>query len=57
MVGLGALAELDAERMRVAAALAVQQAGRYEATHVAWLVPAEIRNGHLLLADYGLCLV
>jgi len=38
-VGLGPRAEMDAERARVAAALAVQEGGRLEATSLAWLLP------------------
>ncbi len=38
-VGLGKREEMDAERARVAAALAAQHAGRVEATSVAWLPP------------------
>jgi leucyl aminopeptidase len=40
VVGLGAPGELDAERLRVAAALAVARAGELEATALAWLLPA-----------------
>jgi leucyl aminopeptidase len=39
VVGLGRREELDAERLRVAAALAVTEAGRYEARSIAWEVP------------------
>jgi leucyl aminopeptidase len=39
VVGLGKREDLDAERLRVAAALAVTQAGRYEARTVAWALP------------------
>jgi leucyl aminopeptidase len=39
VVGLGKREELDAERLRVAAAIAVRQAGQYEATQVAWQLP------------------
>jgi len=39
VVGLGKLDELDAERLRIAAALAVTQAGMYDATSIAWALP------------------
>ena len=39
IVGLGEREGLDAERMRVAAALAVIRAGRYEAETIAWSLP------------------
>jgi leucyl aminopeptidase len=39
VVGLGKREELDAERLRIAAAVAVQQAAAYEATSVAWALP------------------
>ena len=39
VVGLGKRSEMDAERARVAAALAVQEAGRVEATSLAWALP------------------
>jgi leucyl aminopeptidase len=38
-VGAGAPAELDAERLRVAAAVAVKHAGGLEAKSIAWLIP------------------
>ena len=38
-VGLGNRDELDTERLRVAAALAVAEAGRYEARTIAWALP------------------
>ena len=38
-VGLGKPDELDAERLRVAAALALRQATSYEARRVAWQLP------------------
>jgi len=41
VVGLGKRDDFTTERARVAAALAVKQAGRYEATSVAWVCPAE----------------
>jgi leucyl aminopeptidase len=40
VVGLGKRAEMDAERARVAAALAAKEAGRLEARSIAWLLPA-----------------
>ncbi|HEX8753283.1 MAG TPA: leucyl aminopeptidase [Solirubrobacterales bacterium] len=39
VVGLGAPAELDAERLRRAAAVAAREAGRLEATTIAWALP------------------
>ncbi|MEZ5078724.1 MAG: leucyl aminopeptidase [Solirubrobacterales bacterium] len=39
VVGLGKAADLDAERLRVAAALAAGEAARLEATSVAWALP------------------
>ncbi|MGN6556874.1 MAG: leucyl aminopeptidase [Solirubrobacterales bacterium] len=39
VVGLGAGDELDAERLRVAAALAAKEAGRLETTSLAWAPP------------------
>ncbi len=39
VAGLGKRAELDAERVRAAAALAVRQAQRYELASFAWQVP------------------
>jgi leucyl aminopeptidase len=39
VVGLGKREEIDAERARVAAALAAQQAAKLDATSVAWLLP------------------
>jgi leucyl aminopeptidase len=41
VVGLGQRAEFDAEKARVAAAVAVKQAAALEATSVAWDLPAE----------------
>jgi hypothetical protein len=38
-VGLGSPDELDAERLRVAAAQAVKRAGTLEARAIAWLLP------------------
>ncbi|HWN73924.1 MAG TPA: M17 family peptidase N-terminal domain-containing protein, partial [Solirubrobacterales bacterium] len=39
IVGLGDRDELDAERLRVAGALAAKEAGRLEATSLAWALP------------------
>jgi leucyl aminopeptidase len=39
VAGLGKRAELDAERVRVAAALVAKEAARLEATSLAWLLP------------------
>jgi leucyl aminopeptidase len=39
VMGLGKRAELDAERLRIAAATAVQQAAAYEATSIGWALP------------------
>ncbi len=39
VIGLGKRAELEPERLRVAAALAVAEAGRYEARALVWTVP------------------
>jgi leucyl aminopeptidase len=39
VIGLGEREELDAERARVAAALAAQEAGKLEATSLAWQLP------------------
>jgi leucyl aminopeptidase len=39
VVGLGNRQDLDSERLRVAAALAVIEAGRYEAQAIAWALP------------------
>jgi len=39
VIGLGKRDELDAERLRVLAATAVQEAGRYDATTIAWALP------------------
>jgi leucyl aminopeptidase len=40
VVGLGKREELDAERLRVAAAIVAKEAGRLKAASLAWLVPA-----------------
>ncbi len=39
VVGLGKREDFDAERARVAAALATRQAGRFEASTIAWVCP------------------
>ena len=39
LVGLGKRGDVDAERLRVAAAIAAKEAGRLEATSVAWALP------------------
>ncbi len=39
VIGLGKREEADAERLRVAAALAAKEAGRLEASSVAWVLP------------------
>jgi leucyl aminopeptidase len=39
VVGLGKREEVDAERLRIAAAVAVQQAASYRATTIAWALP------------------
>ncbi len=39
VIGLGKREELDAERLRVAAAISVQQAAAYEARSLAWALP------------------
>jgi leucyl aminopeptidase len=44
VVGLGNPGKLDSERLRVAAALAVTEAGRYEARTVAWALPEPARD-------------
>ncbi len=41
VVGLGDSAELDAERLRVAAALAAERAASFDAGSIAWVVPAD----------------
>jgi leucyl aminopeptidase len=46
-VGLGRGEEMSPERARVAAALAVQKAGRLEARSLAWLLPEGDRTGGL----------
>jgi leucyl aminopeptidase len=45
VVGLGKRQDLDPERLRVAAALAVTQAGRYEARTIAWALPEAAEDG------------
>ncbi len=42
VVGLGEREEIDAERLRVAAALAAKEAGRLEAASIAWRLPEGI---------------
>ncbi len=39
VVGLGPRGELDAEKLRVAAAIATKEAGRLEASSIAWALP------------------
>jgi len=39
VVGLGERGEIDPEKLRVAAALAAQEAGRLQATSIAWVLP------------------
>ncbi len=39
VVGLGSVGDFDPERMRVAAALSVAQAERYDASSLAWMLP------------------
>jgi len=41
VVGLGSSDDVDAERLRVAAAIAAKQAGRFEAASIAWTLPGE----------------
>ena len=45
VVGLGKREELDAERLRVAAALVAKEAARLEAASVAWLLPSTEGGG------------
>jgi leucyl aminopeptidase len=45
VVGLGKREELDAERARVAAALAAKEAGKLEVTSLAWLLPPPSASG------------
>ena len=45
IIGLGKREDLDAERLRIAAGLAVIEAGRYEARTIAWALP-EAANDH-----------
>jgi leucyl aminopeptidase len=59
VVGLGKREELDAERLRVAAALAAKEAGRLEAVVLAWAMPepgdddaAEALVTGTILGDY-----
>jgi leucyl aminopeptidase len=46
LVGLGKREDLDAERLRVAAALAAKEAGRLEAGSIAWALP-DFEDGDL----------
>jgi leucyl aminopeptidase len=39
VIGLGKREEADAEQLRLAAAVAAKEAGKYDATSLAWLVP------------------
>jgi leucyl aminopeptidase len=50
VIGLGKGEELDAERLRIAAALSVAQAGLYEATTIAWALPDADRTSGTLAA-------
>lgn len=45
VVGLGERDEIDAEKLRVAAAVAVKEAGRLEAGSLAWLPPDSVDAG------------
>src|SRR5437667_10348578 len=45
IVGLGKRSEIDAERLRVTAAKAVSEAGRYDATAIAWALPGPTPPG------------
>ncbi len=47
VVGLGKRADLDAERLRVAAALVAKEAGASKASSVAWVVPESGEQGAL----------
>ena len=44
VIGLGKLEELDPERLRIAAAIAVEQAAGFEATALAWALPDSARS-------------
>jgi leucyl aminopeptidase len=55
VVGLGKRAELDLERLRVAAALAVTEGARYDAASLAWALPDA--GGALAPADCAAALV
>ncbi len=50
VVGLGKRDELDPERLRVAAALSVAEAGRFDATTLAWALPEAAEPGQAELA-------
>ena len=60
VVGLGKRDEVDAERLRLAAAVAAKQAGKLEAASLAWLLPESDDDGATadaivtgtILADY-----
>ena len=60
VVGLGKREEVDAERIRLAAAVAAKQAGKLEAASLAWLLPESDDDGAAadaivtgtILADY-----
>ena len=45
VVGLGKRDELEAERLRICAALAVSEAARYDATTIAWALPESSAPG------------
>jgi len=47
VIGLGKRADLDAERLRVVAALVAKEAGRLKTTSVAWIVPESDEQGAL----------
>ena len=47
VAGLGKREDLDAERLRVAAALVAKEAGRLEATSLAWVLPEGGEDGAL----------
>ncbi len=50
VIGLGKRAELDAERLRVAAAVGVRAGSQYDAKHLAWEVPAGEERSRLAAA-------
>jgi leucyl aminopeptidase len=45
VIGLGKADDFDAERARVAAAIVAKEAGRLEASSLAWLLPASRQDG------------